>query len=110
VTRTVAFVVGLLLAGACEKQQPPVVSNSAGSARSAPADARRRLPPELLKILVDPGDKGPLRYVIDGDGNEWLVNERNGYRYPVRDGVPVMFLEEGAKHRVPQGQSSSAPL
>jgi uncharacterized protein len=62
---------------------------------------RERLCPDLLKILVDPGDKRPLVYTVDAAGNEWLVNPRNGYRYPVIDGVPVMLLEEGAKNRDP---------
>ena len=67
---------------------------------AAAGDARRRLSPDLLQILVDPGDKGSLDYTVDTDGNEWLVNPRNGYRYPVDDGVPVMLLDEGAKHRL----------
>lgn len=54
--------------------------------------------PELLKILVDPGDKGPLELSEDG---KWLINPRNGYRYPIRRGIPVMLLEEGEKYRDP---------
>jgi uncharacterized protein len=60
---------------------------------------RRSISPELLAILADPGDKGPVELVTDGDGKEWLVNRRNGYRYPVEDGIPIMLLEEGEKHR-----------
>ena len=50
---------------------------------------------DLLKILVCPEDKGPLELVDDG---KYLLNPRNGYRYPIRDGIPVMLIEEGKKH------------
>jgi uncharacterized protein len=60
---------------------------------------KRSISPELLAILADPGDKGPVELVTDGDGKEWLVNRRNGFRYPVEDGIPIMLLEEGEKHR-----------
>ena len=51
---------------------------------------------ELLSILVDPADKGDLELSDDG---KWLVNPRNGYRYPIRRGIPVMLIEEGKKHQ-----------
>ena len=52
--------------------------------------------PELLKILVCPEDKGPLELVDDG---KFLLNPRNGYKYPIRSGIPVMLIEEGKKYR-----------
>ncbi|MCB0132570.1 MAG: Trm112 family protein [Caldilineaceae bacterium] len=51
---------------------------------------------ELLKILVCPEDKGPLELV---EGGKFLLNPRNGYRYPIRNGIPVMLIEEGKKFR-----------
>jgi uncharacterized protein YbaR (Trm112 family) len=70
----------------------------------------KRVSADLLEILADPGDKGPLTDTVDESGREWLVNPRNGYRYPVKDGVPVMLLEEGAKNRIPPtGEGSQAP-
>lgn len=54
---------------------------------------------ELLAILVDPGDKGPVEPLTDEAGKGWLVNRRNGNRYPIEDGIPVMLVEEGEKHR-----------
>jgi uncharacterized protein YbaR (Trm112 family) len=51
---------------------------------------------ELLKILVCPEDKGPLELVDDG---KFLLNPRNGYKYPIRNGIPVMLIEEGRKYR-----------
>lgn len=64
-----------------------------------PSGEKRGISPELLEILADPGDKGPVELLTDTDGKEWLVNRRNGYRYPVEDGIPIMLLEEGEKYK-----------
>lgn len=60
---------------------------------------KRSISPELLEILADPADKGPVELLVDAEGKEWLVNRRNGYRYPVEDGIPIMLIEEGEKHK-----------
>ena len=52
--------------------------------------------PELLKILVCTATRAPLEHVEDETG-EWLVSTGNGYRYPVRDGIPVMLIDEAQK-------------
>jgi len=52
---------------------------------------------ELLDRLVCPLDKGPLE-LVDG---KWLINRRNGYRYPITDGIPVMLVEVGERYRDP---------
>lgn len=57
-----------------------------------------QISPELLKILVCPEDKGSLELVDDG---KFLLNPRNGYKYPIRNGIPVMLIEEGKKYRDP---------
>ena len=49
------------------------------------------LDPELLAILVCPLTRGPLRY--DPEAEE-LISEEAQLAYPVRDGVPVMLVEE----------------
>ncbi len=54
--------------------------------------------PDLLEILVCPDDKSPVEYVHQGE-EEWLVCHRCGRRYPVRDDIPVMLIEEGDKYR-----------
>jgi uncharacterized protein len=77
-------------------------ADSAFELTPAPAGAggqRRSISPELLSILADPGDKGPVELFTDGEGKEWLINRRNGFRYPVEDGIPIMLLEEGEKHK-----------
>ena len=52
--------------------------------------------PQLLEILVDPEDKGVLQLM---DDSKFLLNPRNGYRYPIRNGIPVMLIEEGKKYQ-----------
>ncbi|MEY2741335.1 MAG: Trm112 family protein [Ilumatobacteraceae bacterium] len=45
----------------------------------------------LLSILACPEDKGPLHYLEDEDA---LYNPRLRRRYDVRDGIPVMLVDE----------------
>lgn len=47
--------------------------------------------PWLLSILVCPVTRTPLR--LDADRGE-LVSDAAGLAYPIRDGVPVMLVEE----------------
>ena len=47
--------------------------------------------PRLLAILVCPLTRMPLRY--DAAAHE-LINDAAGLAYPIRDGVPVMLIEE----------------
>ena len=49
------------------------------------------LDPMLLEILACPDDKGPLLYFEDEDA---LYNPRLHRRYAVRDGIPIMLIEE----------------
>ena len=49
------------------------------------------LDPQLLEILACPQDKGPLFYLADEDS---LYNPRLKRRYQVRDGIPVMLIDE----------------
>jgi len=49
------------------------------------------LDPELLAILVCPITRTTLIY--DKDAEE-LISEAAGLAYPVRNGVPVMIVEE----------------
>lgn len=57
---------------------------------------------ELMKILRCPvavhyqdkgDDPGRLRLVKDS----WLVCDDSGCKYPIRDGIPVMLVDEGEK-------------
>jgi uncharacterized protein YbaR (Trm112 family) len=70
------------------------------SSNGATAGATKRsISKELLEILACPVDKGPVELLADADGKEWLVNRRNGYRYPIEDGIPIMLVEEGEKYK-----------
>lgn len=50
--------------------------------------------PKLLEILVCPLTKVPLRY--DAARQE-LVSDQAGLAYPIRDGIPVMLIDEARK-------------
>ncbi|MEM9470269.1 MAG: Trm112 family protein [Pseudomonadota bacterium] len=47
--------------------------------------------PKLLEILVCPQSKVPLRY--DTEKQE-LISDQAGLAYPIRDGIPVMLVDE----------------
>jgi uncharacterized protein len=49
------------------------------------------LDPELLEILACPEDKGPLLYFADEDT---LYNTRLKRRYPIREDIPIMLIDE----------------
>jgi uncharacterized protein len=49
------------------------------------------LDPGLLAILACPEDKGPLYYLEDED---LLYNPRLRRVYEIRDGIPVMLVDE----------------
>jgi uncharacterized protein YbaR (Trm112 family) len=90
--------VGVLVFRALRQYREDSVFDLAPAAGGA-AGQKRSISPELLSILADPADKGPIELLTDGAGKEWLVNRRNGYRYPVEDGIPIMLLEEGEKNK-----------
>ena len=50
--------------------------------------------PKLLEILVCPLTKGPLEY--DRERNE-LISRQAGLAYPIRDGIPIMLVDEARK-------------
>ena len=55
------------------------------------ADIRPQIDPKLLEILVCPLSKSPLRY--DRDAQE-LISDQAGLAYPIRDGIPIMLVDE----------------
>jgi uncharacterized protein len=67
------------------------------------SDTTMPISPELFEILRCPkavqekekygSDPGRLRLVQ----NSWLVCDDSGLKYPIRDGIPVMLIEEGEK-------------
>jgi hypothetical protein len=47
--------------------------------------------PKLLEVLVCPQTRTPLRY---DRARQELVSEQARLAYPVRDGVPIMLIDE----------------
>ena len=66
----------------------PVEPVSPPAAPSAPVD------PHLLEILVCPLTKTTLRY--DRAANE-LISDKAGLAFPIRDGIPVMLVDEARR-------------
>jgi hypothetical protein len=58
------------------------------------AQGKQKIDPKLLEILVCPLTKGPLRY--DEAANE-LISEKAQLAYPVRDGIPIMLVDEARR-------------
>ena len=46
---------------------------------------------KLLEILVCPLTKGPLRYNAE---KQELISDKAKLAYPIRDGIPIMLVEE----------------
>lgn len=100
-----AAIIGGIIYAVKQLLAPPATDFSATGSGVLPAEPIKSLDEaplggeisdELLKILVCPEDKGPLELV---DGGKFLLNPRNGYKYPIRNGIPVMLIEEGKKYR-----------
>ncbi len=74
--------------------------SSAGPPASEPSPAALSPPalspidPRLLEILVCPLTKGPLEY--DRAAGE-LISRQAGLAYKVRDGIPIMLVDEARK-------------
>jgi uncharacterized protein YbaR (Trm112 family) len=65
-------------------------------------ESARPIEPDLMEILRCPvgvhltdrgDDPGQLRLVKDC----WLVCDDTGLKYPIRDGIPIMLVEEGER-------------
>lgn len=54
-------------------------------------DTPQKIAPELLALLVCPLTKMPLRY---DEANQELISKTAGLAFPIRDGVPIMLLDE----------------
>lgn len=53
-----------------------------------------KLDPKLLEVLVCPLSKGALRYDIE---KQELISEKSGLAFPIRDGIPIMLVEEARR-------------
>jgi uncharacterized protein YbaR (Trm112 family) len=70
----------------------PLAAVPSGPVAAVPAPSP--IDPRLLEILVCPLTKGPLEY--DRAAGE-LISRQAGLAYPVRDGIPIMLVDEARK-------------
>jgi len=54
----------------------------------------KKADPKLLEILVCPVTKSPLVY---DDAHQELVSRQAGLAFPIREGIPIMFVDEARK-------------
>jgi len=64
------------------------------SALDSEPDARPRVDPRLLEILVCPVTRAQLTY---DPVRQELISRAARLAYPIRDGVPIMLPEEARK-------------
>ena len=64
------------------------------AANSDTKEHMTQVDPKLLEILVCPLTKAPLRY--DAKAQE-LISDQAKLAYPIRDGIPVMLVDEARK-------------
>ena len=62
--------------------------------------------PKLLEILVCPLTKAQLRY--DREAQE-LISDEAGLAYPIRDGIPIMLVDEARPLREDEKTTKSLP-
>ena len=57
-------------------------------------ESSKKADPKLLEILVCPVTKAPLIY--DAEKQE-LISHQAGLAFPIREGVPIMLVDEARK-------------
>lgn len=63
-------------------------------AQREPAGERTLMDQRLLQVLVCPVTRGPLVY--DREAQE-LISKSARYAYPVRDGIPILIIDEARR-------------
>jgi uncharacterized protein YbaR (Trm112 family) len=80
-----------------DQPRPTAPEPAASKSASGPS-----IDPKLLELLVCPLTKAPLRY--DRAAQE-LISDKAGLAYPIRDGIPIMLVDEartlGENERIP---------
>lgn len=52
--------------------------------------------PAAVKLNKQPGDDfGKLELYKDS----WLISKDSGNKYPIKNGIPIMLIEEGEKYK-----------
>jgi uncharacterized protein YbaR (Trm112 family) len=68
--------------------------NDTGTSSDADNTGASGIDPRLLEILVCPLTKGPLAY---DRARQELVSEKAKLAYPIRDGIPIMLVDEARR-------------
>jgi len=76
------------------------------SETSPPSPRHAPIDPRLLEILVCPLTKGPLEY--DREAGE-LISRKAGLAYPIRDGIPIMLVDEARPLRDDEAATKQLP-
>ncbi|KAM4900381.1 protein preY, mitochondrial [Sylvia borin] len=85
----------------CHRQREHGSGSGSGSARPQPPE------PSLLRFLVCPLSKRPLRYE---EATNELINEELGIAYPIIDGIPNMVPEAARMtHKKAPAEGSGQP-
>ncbi|NXK62754.1 PREY protein, partial [Sylvietta virens] len=88
----------------CHRQQQREQASGPGSGTGSGSAGPEPPEPSLLRFLVCPLSKRPLRY--EETTNE-LINEELGIAYPIIDGIPNMVPEAARKtHKKPPAEGS----
>jgi uncharacterized protein YbaR (Trm112 family) len=69
----------------------PDTEVNADVVKASGVTGERTVDPKLLEILVCPLTKTPLRY--DAGARE-LISDQAGLAFPIRNGVPIMLVDE----------------
>jgi uncharacterized protein len=67
-------------------------------------DKPSAIDPRLLEILVCPLTKTTLRY---DSARQELISDKAGLAYPIRDGIPIMLVDEAREISEAEGGSAS---
>jgi uncharacterized protein YbaR (Trm112 family) len=69
-------------------------------------EPRPSVDPKLLEILVCPLTKNALEY---DHARQELVSRHAGLAYPIRDGIPIMLVEEARQIGDAAGEAHARP-
>lgn len=72
----------------------PPLTDTLEAGRAIETEGLMVLDQELIDILACPDCKGPVEY---RESESVLVCLKCGLRYPVRDGIPIMLVEEAER-------------
>jgi len=64
---------------------------SQDTSKSVLAVSSHEIDPLLLETLICPASRGPLSY---DRANQELISPRARLAYPIRDGIPIMLVDE----------------